>query len=95
MGLGYETEHPFDDEPDAKSMTSPAIKLAKECGLPAADIESLQEHQPEFLASFYTKAQAQALRNAAEWFGEEYGYELVSHTDVDLRRMAEELERGT
>lgn len=89
MGLGYETEHPFDDEPDAKSMTSPAIKLAKECGLPAADIESLQEHQPEFLASFYTKAQAQALRNAADDY----------HKDCDctdyLRRMAEELERGT
>ena len=69
-------------------MTSPAIKLAKECGLPAADIESLQEHQPEFLASFYTKAQAQALRDAAD--------EVAGGWPADhLRHMAEKRERGT
>ena len=73
-------------------MTSPAIKLAKECGLPAADIESLQEHQPEFLASFYTKAQAQALRDAAEISDQQ---DRVGATGDYLRRMADELERGT
>ena len=63
-------------------MTTKAIQLAKECGLPAADIEALQEHQPEFLETFYHRAQAQALREAANLgFSEE------------LRRMADELER--
>lgn len=73
-------------------MTSPAIKLAKECGLPAADIESLQEHQPEFLASFYTKAQAQALRDAADLVHDDYGCDVDSA--ATLRRMADELEAG-
>ena len=73
-------------------MTSPAIKLAKECGLPAADIESLQEHQPEFLASFYTKAQAQALRDAADLVHDDYGCDVDSA--ATLRRRADELEAG-
>lgn len=74
-------------------MTSPAIELARKCGLPSADIEALQEHQPEFLETFYARAQAQALENTAN--------EFDNHREADgrsiqfanaLRRMAEELE---
>lgn len=71
-----------------KYTTSPAIKLARECGLPSADIEALQEHQPEFLKTFYAKAQAAALRDAAD--------EVAGGWPADhLRHMAEERERGT
>lgn len=60
-------------------MTSPAIRLAREC-------ELLYERDREPLETFYAKAQAQALRDAA--LGCDYG------RDADyLRRMADELER--
>ena len=40
---------------------TPVLQLAKECGFPA-----LTEYGNEFLERFYAKAQAQALRDAAE-----------------------------
>jgi len=69
-------------------MTSPAIKLAREC-------DAKQEFDfvgdaplMAFCETFYAKSQAQALRNAADDY----------HKDCDctdyLRRMAGDLEAG-
>lgn len=80
-------------------MTSPAIKLAKElciCAVvdgrivPAIPSEGLFIRQLEI---FYTKAQAQALRDAADAVHDDYGCDVDSA--AKLRRMAEERERGT
>lgn len=75
-------------------VTSPAIKLARElcicavvdgCIVPARPSEGLFIRQ---LERFYTKAQAQALRDAAD--------EVAGGWPADhLRHMAEERERGT
>ena len=75
-------------------MTSPVIKLARElcicavvdgCIVPARPSEGLFIRQ---LERFYTKAQAQALRDAAD--------EVAGGWPADhLRHMAEERERGT
>lgn len=82
-------------------MTSTAIKLARElciCAVvdgrivPAMPSEGLFIRQ---LETFYAKAQAQALENAAEWFDERGDEDWFSGGVRDeLRRMAEELERG-
>lgn len=80
-------------------VTSPAIKLARElcicavvdgCIVPARPSEGLFIRQ---LERFYTKAQAQALRDAADAVYDDYGMDVDSATK--LRHMAEERERGT
>ena len=78
-------------------MTSPAIKLARECGwfklvaeFPAHTVNYVPVTDDQ-LETFYTKAQAQALRDAASKPGD---YGLYSANAL-LIRMAEERERGT
>lgn len=73
-------------------MTSPAIRLAKECNVKwhshISTAVTVYEFYPNELETFYAKAQAQALRNAADDY----------HKDCDctdyLRRMAGDLEAG-
>lgn len=75
-------------------MTSPAIKLANVVFADPAKVPAFQNDfwtiTAEELTRFHARAQAQALRDAAERF---------EGTDPDtayrLRRMADELERGT
>lgn len=78
-------------------MTSPAIKLAKECG--GMVVPSGTLFLPEELERFYALAQAHALRDAAEKFDFDcdcgfpcdcYG---PSTSKFQAIRMAEELER--
>ena len=67
-------------------MTSPAIKLARECEATVVDLGALFTNAQ--LERFYALAQAQALRDAA------YGYHKECDCTDYLLRMAEELERG-
>lgn len=79
-------------------MTSPAIKLARECGIYGGKVQNIEGEEgywvndvsEKTMERFYAKAQAQALRDAAAWF-ERNGWDDVQR---ELRRMAEELERG-
>lgn len=77
-------------------MTSPAIRLARECGIynPSGDPSKVFYGYAEELETFYAKAQAQALRDAAEFFA---FFDATKRGGIiaELRRMAEELERGT
>ena len=71
-------------------VTSPAIKLARECGIRIHKHSDDECHMisTNLLTRFYTKAQAQALRDA--------GDEVAGGWPADhLRHMAEERERGT
>lgn len=79
-------------------VTSPAIKLARElcicavvdgCIVPARPSEGLFIRQ---LERFHTKAQAQALRDAAEKLDEQI-HDVTDSVEW-LRRMADELEAG-
>lgn len=72
-------------------MTSPAIKLAREC-------DAKQEFDfvgdaplMAFCELLVAKAQAQALRDAADEVHDDYGCDVDSA--ATLRRMADELER--
>lgn len=67
-------------------MTSPAIKLARECG--AGLVWGWWAMSEEELDRFYAKVQAQALRDAAAWF-DEHETDSAAH----LRRMADEKEK--
>ena len=79
-------------------MTSPAIKLARECGwfklvaeFPAHTVNYVPVTDDQ-LETFYAKAQAAALRDAADLVHDDYGCDVDSA--ATLRRMAEELEAG-
>lgn len=74
-------------------MTSPAIKLARECGIRIHKHSDDECHMisTNLLTRFYTKAQAQALRDAADEVHDDYGCDVDSA--ATLRRMADELER--
>ena len=84
-------------------MTSPAIKLAKECGIRIHKHSDDECHMisTNLLTRFYAKAQAQALRDAAKKFRGEIGYNFVAADgysnafDVasELDYMADEIER--
>lgn len=76
-------------------MTSPAIRLARECGwfklvaeFPAHTVNYVPVTDDQ-LERFYARAQAQALRGAADRFDAQQ-FMYSDH----LRRMAEELERS-
>lgn len=77
-------------------MTSPTIQLMNSCRdlvkVPAFKNDFWTVTQEE-LERFYVKAQAQALRDAAEWFDDGYDYSAANTTARNLRRMADELER--
>ena len=66
---------------------TPAIKLARECGIAVSTIYGGCDNAR--LERFYAKAQAQALRDAADKFmaDKRYFFALL------LNRMADELER--
>lgn len=66
-------------------MTSPAIALAKECGF-----DPLGPQHEAMVERFYARAQAQALRDAAELIYDDYGCDVDSA--AKLRRRAYELE---
>lgn len=71
-------------------MTSPAIKLARECGYQHPDAIGICEDFAYFnFERYYARAQAQALRNAAEAALQD-GDNFVF--TVRLKQMAEELE---
>ncbi len=74
-------------------MTSPAIKLARECGRPVGSFT--HEVMNEFLETFYRRAQAQALRDAADHchkeFGD-YGDGATWYSTDYMRRLADKLE---
>ena len=76
-------------------MTSPAIKLAKECG--AMQGLDRQGHVLIFdeaeVDRFYALAQAQSLRDAAERMIKDYNTVECGDSLRFLRRMAEELEK--
>ena len=76
-------------------MTSPAIKLAKECGLvpdnthPAPDTRHMKDKRTR-LERFYNLAQAQALH---QWAKEAEGYTNPLKLANDMDAAADELER--
>ena len=75
-------------------MTSPAIKLARECGFTIAEAIYPYEVKPvastRQLETFYRLAQAQALRDAADLVHDDYGCDVDSA--ATLRRIADKLE---
>lgn len=72
-------------------MTSPAIQLARECGYDRNAPTTRLAFQGFSIKDFYARAQAQALRDAAEKV--DYGYGMELDMSALLRRMADELER--
>ena len=77
-------------------MTTKAIQLAKECGRPVGSFT--HETMNAFLETFYTRAQAQVLREAVRYaenmdgiFDKAYGAGMLEVAGY-LRRMATELE---
>lgn len=66
-----------------------AIQLAKECGATFYPDQAIDFGYRQ-LETFYARAQAQALREAADKWS---GYARAVEMCVDLRRMAAELER--
>jgi hypothetical protein len=84
MGLGYETEHPFDDEPETP-MTSPALELAKKCG--AALVWGWWAMSEEEIQKLVRLAQVQVLRGAANEFS------FLSNPHLHLHAMADALEK--
>ena len=72
-------------------MTSPAVKLAKKCvGYGGGKLMTFTHKEVE---SFYTKAQAQILRDIADWF-ERVSWE-GDYPEIKLRQKANELEKST
>ena len=73
------------------------LKLALECGSDDC-IPNEPDRDGNFymhyieLERFYHRAQAQALREAAEWFDDGYEHSAANTTARNLRRMAAELE---
>jgi hypothetical protein len=72
---------------------TPALKLAKECGIRdnIHDDAAMDYISNTRLETFYRRAQAQALREAATWFAPAGLYD-AGRVKEHLRRMADELE---
>lgn len=69
---------------------SKAIELARECHVLAG-----YEGEPEFLETFFRRAQAMALRDAAKRYDKECGREAFGGTIAfELELLAAELEAG-
>lgn len=73
-------------------MTSTAIKLAQATCQYHYNGDMCYEFGPEELETFYAKAKAQALREAAALFDNDP--KLWQEPNTFLRRMADELEAG-
>ena len=65
---------------------TPALKLAKECGF-----DPLGPQHEAMIETFYRRAQALALREAAAWFAPAGLYD-AGRVKEHLRRMSDELE---